>query len=99
MNRMTSFKPKMGTKGQIGIPQILSLVVLLFVVFTVGKVLFNATLLDPESTDGGIYALNSQGGVSPGTPGTINSLTNIGFITMSGIILIGAMASIVIRFF
>lgn len=96
MNRMTSFKPKMGTKGQVGIPQVLSLVILLFVVFTVGKVLFNATVLDPDSHDGGI-GVNGPSGTQGGT--TFNSLSNIGLITMSGIILIGAMASIVIRFF
>lgn len=79
----------MGSKGQVGIPQMLSLIILLFVVFTVGRILFNNTLLDPDITDGGNFVV----GNSP------NPLTNIGLLTMSGIVLIAAMASIVIRFF
>lgn len=74
---------KMGTKGQVGLPQVLALIILVFVVFTVGRILLNNTSLDPDSTDGG----------------TQNSLTNIGLIVMSAIVIIAAMASIVIRFF
>ena len=75
--------PKMDNKGQIGLPQVLSLVILLFVVFTVGRILLNNTSLDPDSTDGG----------------TQNALSNIGLITMSAIVIVAAMASIVVRFF
>ena len=75
----------MGESGQVGLPQVLALVILLFVVFTVGRILLNNTSLDPDSTDGGLA--------------TPNALTNIGLITMVGIVLISAMASIVIRFF
>lgn len=74
---------KMGSKGQVGLPQVLALIILVFVVFTVGRILLNNTSLDPDSTDGG----------------TQNNLTNIGLIVMSGIVIIAAMASIVIRFF
>lgn len=83
---------KMGSKGQVGLPQVLSLIILLFVVFTIGKILLNGTTLDPDSSDGG------TGGTGGGN-GTLNSLTQIGLITMSGIVIIAAMASIVIRFF
>ena len=76
---------RMDAKGQIGLPQVLALVILLFVVFTVGRILLNNTALDPDSSDGGIAVANP--------------LTNIGLITMTGIVLIAAMASIVIRFF
>ena len=76
---------KMGSKGQVGLPQVLALIILLFIVFTVGRILLNNTSLDPDSTDGGLAVANP--------------LTNIGLITMSGIVIIAAMASIVIRFF
>lgn len=82
----------MGTRGQVGLPQVLALLIILFVVFTVGRILLNNTSLDPDASDGG------TGGVGGGS-GTLNSLTNIGLVVMSGIVLISAMASIVIRFF
>lgn len=86
----------MDNKGQIGLPQVLSLVILLFVVFTVGKILFNATPLDPDTSDGGA-ALNGQG--APTGVAVQNPLTNIGLVAMSAIVIVAAMASIVIRFF
>ena len=80
------FVRKMDSKGQIGLPQVLALVILLFVVYTVGRILLNNTSLDPDSSDG----VGSAG---------VNSLTNIGLVVMIGIVIISAMASIVIRFF
>lgn len=95
-----SFSPKTNSKfneaGQVGLTQILSIVILVFVLFTVGRVLFNATPLDPEAADGGV---NSQGTAVTSAHVAQNSLMNIGLIVMSGIILIAAMASIVMKFF
>lgn len=87
---------RLGTKGQVGIPQILSMIILIFVVFTVGRILFNATALDADTSDGGI----GTNGISGAQAGVVaNPLMNIGLITMSGIIIIAAFASVVIRFF
>lgn len=86
----------MGKKGQVGLPQVLSMLILVFVIFVVGKALFNTTVLDPDSTDGGITA---TGALANAQLANQNPLANIGFVVMTAIIIIAAMASIVIRFF
>lgn len=87
------FIPKIGKSGQVGLPQILSLVIMVFLVYTIGRILFNATVLDPDSNDGGV--LNSQ----LSQVNQVNPLTNIGLVVMSAIVILAAMASVVIRFF
>jgi hypothetical protein len=78
-----TFHPTMGNKGQVGLPAVLAAVILIFVIFTVGNSILNNTALDPDSTNGG----------------TQNQLMNIALVTMAAVVIIGLMASIVLRLF
>ena len=67
--------------GQATLQGMLAVVLLVFIVFTVGNQILNNTALDPDSTNGG----------------TQNSLTNIGLVTLSAVVIIAGMAGIILR--